>query len=140
MADKLSIEKRSWNMSRIKNKDTSIEVAVRKQLFADGFRYRKNDSHLPGKPDIVLPKYHTVVFIHGCFWHRHTNCKNATMPKTRVEFWDEKFKKNVENDKKHYDDLSNAGWNVIIVWECEIEKNFHSCIQKLEKDIRAGMS
>lgn len=131
MADKLSPEKRSWNMSRIRGKDTAIEKKVRSCLFRRGFRFRKNDPRLPGKPDIVLPKYKTVVFIHGCFWHRHENCKDATTPKTRTDFWMEKFQKNVENDLKHYEELSNAGWRVYVMWECDIEKNFDQTITDL---------
>lgn len=84
--DSLSAEKRSWNMSRIRGKDTSIEVKVRKYLFSKGFRFRKNDKRLPGKPDVVLPKYHTVIFVHGCFWHRHPGCKDTTTPKTRTVY------------------------------------------------------
>ena len=101
MADSLSPEKRSWNMSRIKGKDTSIEIQVRKYLFSHGFRYRKNVKTLPGKPDIVLPKYHAVIFVHGCFWHRHPGCKYSYMPKTKVAFWQTKFDKNVQNDLLH---------------------------------------
>ena len=99
MSDKLTPEKRSWNMSRIKGKDTKIEVEVRKYLFSKGYRFRKNDKRYPGKPDIVLPKYHVAIFVHGCFWHRHEGCKDATTPKTRTEFWLEKFDKNVKNDR-----------------------------------------
>ena len=101
MADHLSAEKRSWNMSRIHGKDTSIEKRVRSYLFRCGFRFRKNDPRLPGKPDIVLPKYHTAIFVHGCFWHRHTGCKDATTPKTNVDFWMNKFQRNINNDIKH---------------------------------------
>ena len=136
MADSLSPEKRSWNMSRIRNKDTSIEVKVRKYLFAQGFRYRKNVANLPGKPDIVLPKYQTVVFIHGCFWHRHNGCKGATIPKTRQNYWMSKFEQNVENDKKHYDDLQKMGWRSIVIWECEINKHFEEKMEKLIKEIK----
>lgn len=135
MADRLTSEKRSWNMSRIHGKDTSIEVKVRKCLFGLGYRYRKNDKRLPGKPDIVLPKYKTVIFIHGCFWHRHPGCKNATMPKTRVEFWQEKFDHNVENDTLHKDQLEALGWNVITVWECEIYNRFEIVIREIEKEL-----
>lgn len=98
MSDKLTPEKRSWNMSRIKGKDTKNEVEVRKYLFSKGYRFRKNDKRYSGKPDIVLPKYHVAIFVHGCFWHRHKDCKDATTPKTRTEFWLEKFDKNVKND------------------------------------------
>ena len=113
MSDKLSREKRSWNMSHIRSKDTSIEVKVRKFLFSKGFRYRKNDSKLPGKPDIVLPKYKTVIFVHGCYWHRHPGCKNCTMPSTNTDFWIDKFNKNVQNDilHKHCGDRADNGVN-----------------------------
>lgn len=135
MTDKLSKEKRSWNMSRIKGKDTQIEVKVRKALFNAGFRYRKNVKELPGKPDIVLPKYKTVVFIHGCYWHAH-NCKEYHIPKTNTDFWKKKFERNIENDKKHYEQLRILGWKVIIVWECEIEKNFLNVVDKLKTEIK----
>ena len=131
LADSLSKEKRSWNMSQIHGKDTSIEVKVRKYLFHSGFRYHKNYSKLPGKPDIVLPKYRCVVFIHGCFWHRHPGCKDATTPKTRTDFWSAKFSANVANDKKHYDELSQLGWRVITLWECDINKHFSETMNNL---------
>ena len=123
MADHLTPEKRSWNMSHIRSKDTSPEVMVRKYLFSQGFRYRKNVSSLPGKPDIVLPKYHSIIFVHGCFWHSHPGCKRSNIPKTKEDYWIPKLKRNVNNDIKHYDDLKALGWNVIIVWECELKKN-----------------
>ena len=137
MADRLSAEKRSWNMSRIHNKDTSIEVRVRSYLFSRGFRFRKNDARLPGKPDIVLPKYHTVVFIHGCFWHRHPGCKYATTPSTNIEFWNRKFDRNTANDKKHSEELENLGWRVVVVWECDVNHRFEETMMKLEKQITA---
>ena len=136
MTDRLTSEKRSWNMSRIHGKDTAIEVKVRKRLFSHGYRYRKNDKRLPGKPDIVLPKYKTVIFIHGCFWHRHTGCKNATMPKTRAEFWQEKFNRNVENDKLHMKQLEESGWQVITLWECEINRDFDLVIDRTERQLK----
>ncbi len=135
MTDSLSPEKRSWNMSQVKGKDTSIEVKVRKYLFSKGFRFRKNVSALPGKPDIVLPKYHAVVFVHGCFWHRHQGCKDATTPKTRTEFWQAKFDRNVFNDEQHKIDLANMGWRVFTVWECEITKNFEKTMSDLVEGI-----
>ena len=134
MADKLTPEKRSWNMSKIKGKDTSIEILVRKALFKDGYRFRKNVKDLPGKPDIVLPKYKTVIFVHGCYWHRH-DCKEFHVPKTNTAFWEEKFNRNVENDKKHYAALEALGWKVIVVWECEIEKQFDSVIERIEREL-----
>lgn len=125
-------------MSRIKGKDTAIEVKVRKELFRLGFRFRKNVKVLPGKPDIVLPKYKTAVFIHGCFWHRHKGCKDATTPKTRTDFWIGKFQKNVENDLKHYEELSNAGWRVYVMWECDIKKRFDQSIENLIAFLHTG--
>lgn len=129
MADNLTPEKRSWNMSQIRGKDTSVEVKVRSFLFRQGFRFRKNVSSLPGKPDIVLPKYKTIIFIHGCFWHRH-NCSRATTPKTKVEYWTQKFERNIANDKKHIDELTSLGWRVMVIWECEINKNFETTMQR----------
>ena len=136
MADNLSPEKRSWNMSRIHTKDTSIEVKVRKHLFSKGFRFRKNVASLPGKPDIVFPKYHAVVFIHGCFWHRHDGCIGAHIPKTRQEYWLPKFERNVENDKKHYHDLQELGWRSIVIWECEVNEHFEETMERLVKEIQ----
>lgn len=137
MSDKLTPEHRSWNMSRIKGKDTKIEVMVRKYLFSKGYRFRKNDKRYPGKPDIVLPKYKTVIFVHGCFWHRHMGCKNATIPKTRTEFWNDKFEKNVRNDKIKQEQLEQMGWKVIVIWECELEKNFLGTMQAVEEELQS---
>lgn len=136
MADRLTPEKRSWNMSQIRGKDTAIEVRVRKYLFGLGYRYRKNDKRLPGKPDIVLPKYRTVIFIHGCFWHRHPRCKDATTPKTRTDFWMEKFSRNVENDRKHKEQLEADGWKVITLWECDINKRFEGTMNSLTEGLK----
>lgn len=135
MADTITREKRSWNMSRIKAKDTSIEIRVRKWLYHHGYRYRKNVSTLPGKPDIVLKSYNTVIFIHGCFWHRHPNCKDATIPKTRTEFWQSKFAKNIANDKKNTQKLEEMGFRVLIIWECEINKHFDETVSKISRII-----
>lgn len=118
MADVHSIATRSYNMSRIRSKDTKPEMLVRKYLFSQGFRYRLHDKKLPGKPDIVLPKYKTVIFVHGCFWHGHANCKYYVVPKTRTDWWLEKINKNLANDKKAIKELKKAGWRVINVWEC----------------------
>ena len=135
MSDKLTPEKRSWNMSRIKGKDTKIEVEVRKYLFSKGYRFRKNDERYPGKPDIVLPKYHVAIFVHGCFWHRHEGCKDATTPKTRTEFWLEKFDKNVKNDQIKQEKLRELGWKVIVIWECELKRSFQETMDKVEKEL-----
>ncbi len=118
--DLLTKEKRSWNMSRIKGKDTKPEKTVRSILHKNGFRFRLNRKDLPGKPDIVLPKYKSVVLVHGCFWHRHPRCKFAYNPKSRVTFWQNKFNKTVKRDKFVKKELRKIGWKVIVVWECEI--------------------
>ena len=135
MSDKLTPEKRSWNMSRIKGKDTKIEVEVRKYLFSKGYRFRKNDKRYPGKPDIVLPKYHVAIFVHGCFWHRHEGCKDATTPKTRTDFWLEKFDKNVKSDQIKQEKLRELGWKVIVIWECELKRSFQETMDKVEKEL-----
>ncbi len=136
MADSLTPEKRSWNMSKIRSQDTLIEVKVRQYLFKKGFRFRKNVKSLPGKPDIVLKKYNTIIFIHGCFWHRHQNCKYATTPKTRIDFWNEKFNRNCIRDEENQKLLENSGWNVIIIWECELKK---SCFEQKMEGIILGI-
>ena len=139
MADSLSPEKRSWNMSRIRGKDTSIEVKVRKYLFSQGFRYRKHVASLPGKPDIVLPKYHAVVFVNGCFWHRHPGCKEAYMPKSRVEFWQEKFERNVQNDALHRNELIDAAasiWNNIKNAASTIWNNIKNAVSTIWNGIK----
>lgn len=135
MADHLSEERRSWNMKQIKSKDTSIEVHVRKYLFKKGFRYRKNVDKLPGKPDIYLPKYNTVIFVNGCFWHHHYKCNLAYIPKTKTEYWMSKFNINIENDIKHEKELRQLGYKVITVWECEIKECFEYRMQELIKEI-----
>lgn len=122
MADVHSPETRSYNMSRIRGKDTKPEELVRKYLFAKGFRYRKNDSRLPGKPDIVLPKYKTVIFVNGCFWHGHEGCRYFVWPKNNAEFWKEKIGENIRRDERNYMLLSEQGWNIIVVWECALKK------------------
>ena len=123
MADVHSKEVRSYNMSKVKSKDTKPELLVRKFLFANGLRYRLYDKKLPGKPDIVLSKYKTVIFIHGCFWHGHENCKYAVMSKTRTEFWTTKIEGNKQRDKNNIEQLRNKGWNVLIVYGCELKKD-----------------
>ena len=136
MTDHISPELRSWNMSQIKGKDTKIEVKLRSWLFSRGFRFRKNDKRYPGKPDVVLPKYKTVIFINGCFWHRHEGCKYATLPKTRVEYWNAKFERNVSNDKLHVHKLEELGWNVITIWECELKKaEFEKTMINIEREL-----
>lgn len=118
--DRLTKERRSWNMSRISGKDTSPERGVRSILHRLGYRFRLHSQSLPGKPDVVLPKYGTVVFVHGCFWHRHRGCPYVYAPKTRKEFWSRKFAGNVERDRRVARELRRLGWQVLIVWECEL--------------------
>ena len=123
---------RSYNMSRIKGKNTKPEVLVRKFLFHNGYRYRINYSKLPGKPDIVLPKYNTVVFVHGCFWHAHENCEYFVLPKTNTEFWKAKLNGNKEKDKENISMLKKEGWNVVVIWECQLKsKNYISTLENL---------
>ena len=121
MADVHTPKQRSYNMSRIRCKDTKPEELVRKYLFSQGFRYRKNDARLPGKPDVVLPKYKTVIFVNGCFWHKHEGCKYFVWPTNNAEFWKEKIEKNCERDSRDYSLLQQAGWHVIVIWECELK-------------------
>lgn len=117
-----SKETRSFNMSRIKGKNTKPEILVRKYLFSQGLRYRLYSQKLPGRPDIVLQKYHTVIFIHGCFWHGHEGCRYFVVPKTRTEWWLNKINTNRENDRKNCELLKEMKWNVITVWECSLKK------------------
>ena len=114
---------RSYNMSRIKGKNTKPEMLVRKFLFANGFRYRLNVKTLPGKPDIVLPKYKTVIFVNGCFWHGHKGCKYFVVPKTRTEWWLNKIKETQKRDREAEIQLNVLGWKVVIIWECELKSN-----------------
>lgn len=121
--DRLSVDRRSWLMSRVRGENTTPELTVRKYLHALGFRYRLHVKELPGKPDIVLPKYRTAVFVHGCFWHRHRGCRYASMPKSNVKFWIEKFKLNVARDKRNAVALRKAGWRCLTIWGCETKLN-----------------
>ena len=123
MVDKFSKETRSYVMSRIRGKDTKPEVLVRKYLFSRGLRFRKNDKRYPGRPDIVLPKYKTAVFVHGCFWHLHEGCKYAVMPKSNVDYWEKKLYGNRERDARNQAELKAMGWTVLTVWECELKKD-----------------
>jgi DNA mismatch endonuclease (patch repair protein) len=124
MADVHDKVTRSYNMSLIKSKNTKPEIIVRKYLFANGFRYRLNDKKLPGKPDIVLPKYKTVIFVNGCFWHGYENCNYFKLPNTRTEWWKDKIDKNKDNDLKNYSQLIITGYKVIIIWECEVKTSY----------------
>lgn len=139
MADNHTKEVRSRNMSHIRSKNTKPEEKVRKYLFSKGFRYRKNVRTLPGCPDIVLPKYRTVIFVNGCFWHRH-DCPRFVWPSSNKEYWIPKIQRNVERDEENARRLISQGWNVLVVWECQLKKNvFEHTMCQLESDIRKGM-
>ena len=136
MADVHSKEIRSYNMSQIKGKNTKPEMLVRKFLHANGYRYKLHDKSLPGKPDIVLPKYKTVIFVHGCFWHGHSNCKYYVVPKTRTDWWLNKINGNIGNDNKASQALKKDGWKIITIWECnlkpaKVEKTLTTLLKKL---------
>lgn len=124
-------KKRSKVMSNIRSKDTKPEILVRKMLFSKGYRYRLHVKNLPGKPDIVLRKYNAVVFVHGCFWHLHSGCRDGTIPKTHTEYWEKKLLGNKERDMKHIENLQNLGWRVLRVWECEVEKDPEMVLNKI---------
>lgn len=121
--DTLTKEKRSWNMSRITSRNTKPEILLRSLLHREGFRFRLHDKRLPGKPDIVLPRHRTVIFVNGCFWHRHSNCKYAYTPRSRQEFWLNKFQGTVQRDREKQKMLADLGWQVLVVWECELKRN-----------------
>ena len=121
MSDRLTIQQRHNNMAAIKGKNTKPEVLVRKYLWSRGFRYRVNNPRLPGHPDIVLRKYHTCIFVNGCFWHGHEGCKYFRMPKTNTEFWERKISRNRERDREEQKQLARMGWHCITVWECELK-------------------
>lgn len=123
MADVHDKATRSYNMSQIKGKDTKPEMLVRRFLHANGYRYRLHVKDLPGKPDIVLPKYKTIIFIHGCFWHGHEGCKYYVVPKTRTEWWLNKINTNIANDQKTNKALEKDGWEIIALWECDLKPN-----------------
>jgi len=118
--DTLTKEKRSWNMSKIRSKNTKPEIAVRSKLHKAGYRFRLHVKGLPGKPDIVLPKYNTIIFINGCFWHRHKGCEYAYKPKTRVDFWNQKLNRNIKRQDEVIKELRDLEWKVLVIWECEV--------------------
>ena len=138
VSDRMSKEKRSEIMSKIRSKDTSIEIMVRKYLFSKGFRYRKNDKRYPGKPDIVLPKYRTIIFVNGCFWHGHEDCNIYRGPKSNTEYWEKKINKNRIRDINNYTLLREMGWKVIVVWECELEGNKEKILERIVCEIIDG--
>ena len=136
MADTKTPADRSKNMSRIRSTDTKPEEIVRKYLFSRGFRYRKNDKRYPGKPDIVLPKYRTIIFVNGCFWHMH-GCSRSRLPRSNQDYWKPKIERNIERDKENKCKLENDGWKVIIVWECDLKKrNIEERLTRLCEEIK----
>ena len=136
MADNHSKEARSFNMSQIRSSDTNPEILVRKYLFSRGLRFRKNDKRYPGHPDIVLPKYKTIIFVHGCFWHQHNNCHYAKMPASNVDYWKEKLAKNINRDYKVQNELIKQGWRVIVVWECQLKNSLkNATLERLYNQI-----
>ena len=139
MADNHTKDVRSRNMSHIRSTNSKPEEKVRKYLFSKGFRYRKNDKRLPGKPDIVLPRYKTVIFVYGCFWHKH-DCPRFVWPSSNENYWIPKIQKNVERDLKNLDVLTGLGWNVLVVWECQLKKkSFEETMNMLVDQIQKGM-
>ena len=135
MSDNHTKEQRSYNMSRIRSTDTAPEEKVRKWLHAKEFRYRKNVSTLPGKPDIVLRKHNVVIVVHGCFWHKH-DCGRFWLPQTNTDYWERKIARNVERDKEVFDHLQNDGWRVFTVWECQLKKDsFERTMEYLRRNL-----
>ena len=135
MADHLTSKKRSWNMSLIRSANTAPEIIVRKLLHSIGCRFRLHKKDLPGKPDIVLKKYKTVIFVHGCFWHQHKRCKRSNIPKSNTSYWKPKLSNNIKRDIQHKTDLRKLGWRTITIWECETKT-----IEKLRKKLVKALS
>lgn len=139
MADRISAEHRSWNMSRIRGKDTKPEIVLRSLMHRAGFRYRLHDKRLPGKPDLVLPRYKTAIFVNGCYWHRHEGCTKATTPKTNTAFWTKKFEDTIERDARKKSELIERGWRVITVWECALEIDPIGLVEDLHNQLKGGV-
>ncbi|AYV45183.1 very short patch repair endonuclease [Caulobacter flavus] len=132
MVDRISPERRSWLMARVKGQNTLPEIIVRRMAHSLGYRFRLHVRELPGSPDLVFPRRRAVVFVHGCFWHRHDGCRKATSPKSREDFWNEKFERNVARDRRVKSELELMGWRVLVVWECETRDP-----EKLALDLQA---
>lgn len=135
MVDTISKEKRHEVMSKIRSKDTKIEIKVRHWLYHHGIRYRKNCMDIPGKPDVAIKKYKIAIFLHGCFWHGHENCKLFKLPKSNTEFWEDKIDKNIIRDQKITEELQKNGWHVFILWECALNTNFEQVMESIYEKI-----
>lgn len=135
MADSLTAERRSWNMSRIRSRDTGPELTLRSMLHRAGFRFRLHDRSLPGTPDIVMKKHRTVILVHGCYWHRHQGCRNATTPSSRGDFWQDKFAATVARDKRNIEALKELGWNPVVVWECDLKKRPEQVMAEIRRKL-----
>ena len=138
MVDRISPEHRSWNMSRIRGKETKPEVVLRSLMHRAGFRYRLYDKKLPGTPDLILPKHNTAIFVNGCYWHRHEGCQKATTPKSNTTFWTKKFEETVERDVRKKSELIESGWRVIVIWECELETDPVGLVEGLSNQLEGG--
>jgi DNA mismatch endonuclease (patch repair protein) len=134
--DHLSKKERSINMSKIRSNDTLPEIRIRKTLWKLGYRYRLHYKKLPGKPDIVIVRDKIAIFVHGCFWHRHKNCIEASKPKSNSEYWETKINKNIERDKKNQINIKKMGWKVIVIWECKIAKDIDKNIIMIKKKVK----
>lgn len=132
-----SKEKRSEVMSKIRGRNTKPEMILRSKLFKEGFRFRVHQKNLPGKPDIVLQKYKTVIFVHGCFWHYHKYCKEGRIPLSNIDFWKTKLGKNVQRDDQHKLQLEKIGWHVITIWECEIENKMDAVLINIIQTLKS---
>ncbi|MBI2424059.1 MAG: DNA mismatch endonuclease Vsr [Candidatus Hydrogenedentes bacterium] len=139
LADRLSPDRRSWLMSRVRSKDTLPELIVRRMVHAMGYRYRLHAPDLPGKPDLTFRRLKKIIFVHGCFWHRHSRCAGASVPKNNAEFWQEKFRRNVARDKRTLRLLKSQGWDVLVLWQCQT-KNYQNLKLLLEGFLDEGKS
>lgn len=135
MTDSLTAERRSWNMSRIRSRDTGPERTMRSILHRAGFRFRLHDRSLPGTPDIVMKKHRAVILVHGCYWHRHEGCRNATTPSSRTDFWQEKFDATVTRDERNIEAQKELGWKPIVVWECDLKKRSEQVVDEIRRKL-----
>jgi DNA mismatch endonuclease (patch repair protein) len=138
MADTLTKPQRSKLMSKVRSRDTKPEWILRCGLHRLGFRYRLKNRHLPGSPDLVFAKFHAAVFVHGCYWHRHQGCKDASTPKSNIDFWERKFAENIERDSRIIRELENLGWRILVVWECELTRKARETVHRVASWLKQG--